>query len=151
MSLLLAATHEICGAACCPDSRMSSTVSRVPCCVEPPAPNVTEKNRGFSCASSSHVARSFALPSSVFGGNNSKLNVPDADDSVVMFWRAMEDISAVRCDRQSIPVMIRLVRTSLVDTDIGCLRIGQLRQLRVQLLQLQARHFFVQMFRQRIN
>src|SRR4051812_2321776 len=65
---------------------MSSTVSSVPCCVEPPAPKVTEKKRGLSFASSCHVARSFALPSSVFGGNNSKLNVRDADNSIVMSW-----------------------------------------------------------------
>ena len=69
------ATHDRCGAASWPEARISSTVSSVPCCVEPPAPKVTEKKRGFNCASCCQVARSLALPSGVFGGKNSKLKV----------------------------------------------------------------------------
>src|SRR2546430_17704548 len=65
--------HERCGAASWPAARISSTVSSVPSRVEPPAPKVQEKKRGLSAASSRHVARSFALPSGVFGGKNSKL------------------------------------------------------------------------------
>src|SRR3954470_18419829 len=52
---------------------MLTTVSSVPSRVEPPAPYVQEKKRGFSLASSCHVARSFSFPSVVFGGKNSKL------------------------------------------------------------------------------
>src|SRR4051812_17001287 len=65
--------HERCGAASCPAARISSTVSSVPSRVEPPAPKVQEKNRGLSAASSCQAARSFAFPSGVFGGKNSKL------------------------------------------------------------------------------
>ena len=50
---------------------MSSTVSSVPCCVEPPAPNVQDTNFGFSGSSCARVARSFSTPSAVFGGKNS--------------------------------------------------------------------------------
>src|SRR6185295_13556634 len=65
--------HEMCGAASWPAARISSTVSSVPSRVEPPAPKVQEKKRGLSVASSCHAARSFALPSGVLGGKNSKL------------------------------------------------------------------------------
>src|SRR5207248_4622460 len=65
--------HERCGAASWPAARISSTVSSVPSRVEPPAPKVQEKKRGLRSASSCQVARSFALPSGVFGGKNSKL------------------------------------------------------------------------------
>src|SRR5439155_20518612 len=68
------AMQEMCGAAWCPALRISSTVSSVPSRVEPPAPKVQEKKRGLSLASSCQVARSFSLPSAVFGGKNSKLN-----------------------------------------------------------------------------
>ena len=50
-------------------------MASVPSRVEPPAPNVTEQNAGFSCASCARAARSFATPSGVLGGKNSKLNV----------------------------------------------------------------------------
>src|SRR3954468_17912777 len=73
MSALVEATHEMCGAAGCPAARMSRTVSSVPSRVVPPAPYVQEKNRGLSAASSRQAARSFAFPSGVFGGKNSKL------------------------------------------------------------------------------
>src|SRR5689334_20861592 len=69
------AMQERCGAASKPAARISSTVSSVPSRVEPPAPNVQEKNLGFSCPSCCHVARSFSFPCAVFGGKNSKLNV----------------------------------------------------------------------------
>src|SRR4051812_21958309 len=65
--------HERCGAASWPAARISSTVSSVPSRVEPPAPKVQEKKRGLSAASSCQAARSFAFPSGVFGGKNSKL------------------------------------------------------------------------------
>ena len=55
--------HEMCGAAGSPSPRISSTVASVPSRVEPPAPNVTEKNAGFSCASCARAARSLATPS----------------------------------------------------------------------------------------
>src|SRR5262245_37954067 len=65
--------HDRCGAASCPAARISSTVSSVPSRVDPPAPKVHEKKRGLSFASSCQAPRSFALPSGVFGGKNSKL------------------------------------------------------------------------------
>jgi hypothetical protein len=43
--------------------------------VDPPAPKVTEKNFGLSCASCLRVARNFSTPSGVCGGKNSKLKV----------------------------------------------------------------------------
>src|ERR1043165_7212744 len=52
-------------------SRMNCT-SSLPWRSSPP-PKVQEKNRGLSPASSCQVARSFAFPSGVFGGKNSKL------------------------------------------------------------------------------
>ena len=67
--------QDRCGAASLPEDWISITVSSVRSRVEPPAPKVTEKNLGLSCASCSRVARSLATPSGVFGGKNSKLNV----------------------------------------------------------------------------
>src|SRR5713101_8173221 len=67
------AMHERCGAAGLPALRISSTVASVPSRVDPPAPYVTEKNAGSSCASCLRVARSFSIPWGVFGGKNSKL------------------------------------------------------------------------------
>ena len=57
-----------------PSARISSTVASVPSRVEPPAPNVTEQNAGFSCASCARAARSFVTPSGVRGGKNSRLS-----------------------------------------------------------------------------
>ena len=65
--------QDRCGAAGRPSRIISRTVSSVPSRVEPPAPNVTEQNAGPSCASCARAARSFATPSSVRGGKNSKL------------------------------------------------------------------------------
>src|SRR3954470_3048427 len=65
--------QDRCGAASWPAARISSTVSSVPSRVEPPAPKVQEKNRGLSAASSRQAARSFAFPTGVLGGKNSKL------------------------------------------------------------------------------
>src|SRR3954454_5891510 len=65
--------QERCGAASCPAPRISTTVSRVPSRVEPPAPNVTEKKFGLRAASCCQVSRSFDFPAGVFGGKNSKL------------------------------------------------------------------------------
>src|SRR4029079_16242300 len=69
------AMQERCGAAAKPAPRISSTVSRVPSRVEPPAPKVHEQHLGFSCPSCCQVARSFSFPCAVFGGKNSKLTV----------------------------------------------------------------------------
>src|SRR5260370_39553285 len=63
--------HDKCGAASSPCFIISRTVSSVPCCVEPPAPNVTETNFGLSVLSCAPVARNFSIPSCVFGGKNS--------------------------------------------------------------------------------
>jgi len=46
--------------------------------VEPPAPKVTEKNRGLSFASCCHVARSLTFPSGVLGGKNSNEKAGEA-------------------------------------------------------------------------
>ena len=43
--------------------------------VEPPAPNVTEKNSGENFANSARVSRKLSMPSAVLGGKNSKLSV----------------------------------------------------------------------------
>ena len=67
--------QDRCGAALPPSFWISSTVSSVRSRVEPPAPKVTEKNLGLSWASCLQVARSLSMPSGVFGGKNSKLNV----------------------------------------------------------------------------
>src|ERR1700688_1696284 len=67
--------HEMCGAARCPDFWISNTVSNVRSRVEPPAPYVTEKNLGPSCASCARVATSFSAPCCVAGGKNSKLKM----------------------------------------------------------------------------
>src|SRR5450830_1528624 len=63
------------GAATWPSRMISSTVSSVPCCVEPPAPKVTEKYFGCNSASLARVTRSFSVPSGVFGGKNSMLKL----------------------------------------------------------------------------
>src|SRR5579863_6082155 len=63
--------HDRCGAASKPSAAISSTLSSVPCCVEPPAPKVTETNLGESFFSSAREARSLSTPSCVFGGKNS--------------------------------------------------------------------------------
>src|SRR5256714_10545524 len=74
-SARVAPMQEICGAARWPAAWISRTVSSVRSRVEPPAPYVQEKKRGFNCASCFQVARSFSIPSGVFGGKNSKLKV----------------------------------------------------------------------------
>src|SRR3954453_20722642 len=61
------------GAASWPAARISSSASGGASTVEPPAPKVQEKKRGLSAASSRQAARSFAFPSGVLGGKNSKL------------------------------------------------------------------------------
>jgi hypothetical protein len=48
------------------------TVASVPSRVEPPAPNVTEQNAGFSCASCAGRCAA-CRPSGVSAGKNSKL------------------------------------------------------------------------------
>src|SRR5712691_1473113 len=75
MSARVAPMQEIWGAALWPAAWISRTVSSVRSRVEPPAPYVHEKNRGFSCASCFQVWRSLSIPSGVFGGKNSKLKV----------------------------------------------------------------------------
>src|ERR1700736_5917211 len=78
MPPLVEPMHEMCGAARCPDFWISSTVASVRSRVEPPAPNVTEKNLGPSCASCARVAASFSAPCGVAGGKNSKLKMRSA-------------------------------------------------------------------------
>ena len=60
-------------AACWPSARISLTVPKVPSCVEPPAPNVTEQNSGDLAYSAWRTVRSLSAPSGVLGGKNSKL------------------------------------------------------------------------------
>src|SRR3954465_10706548 len=72
---LLDAIQDRCGAACCPSAQISSTVPMVRSRVEPPAPNVTEKKVGRSCANCLRVARRRSMPSGVCGGKNSKEKV----------------------------------------------------------------------------
>ena len=67
--------QERCGATGSPSAWISITVFHVPCLVEPPAPNVTEKNVGFTAASLDRTASSLSSPSGVFGGKNSMLKV----------------------------------------------------------------------------
>src|SRR3569832_632970 len=78
MSRMLASVepmHDRGGAASEPEAWISHTVSRGLSRVEPPAPKVTEKNLGLSCASCLREARSFSVHSTVMGAKNSKLNV----------------------------------------------------------------------------
>src|ERR1700693_3280285 len=117
--------QEICGAASDPSDLSSSTLSRVPSRVEPPAPKVTEKNAGLNCASCLRAMRSFSIPAGVFGGKNSKLKVREAD-------------SIPGPLTESISVMIRLVRPLDCDTDIRRLFGRQLGEHRAELLELQA-------------
>src|SRR5437773_4404025 len=102
--------HERCGAPSWPAARISSTVSSVPSRVEPPAPKVQEKKRGLSFASSCQVARSFALPSAVFGGKNSKLNAlasidegPERGVHGAIHWRLEPGLRAHARDRAAQP------------------------------------------------
>src|ERR1700733_13241190 len=81
--------HDKCGAASSPCFIISTTVSSVPCCVEPPAPNVTETNFGLSVLSCAPVARNFSIPSCVFGGKNS-------NESSIGFMGAMERARGTR-------------------------------------------------------
>src|SRR6266446_9326485 len=67
--------QEMWGATGNPEACISSTVLTVPSRVEPPAPYVTEKKCGRTCASRAHAARSFPAASSDLGGKNSKLKV----------------------------------------------------------------------------
>src|SRR5450830_329664 len=70
---LVAPTHERWLAAATPSPRISLTVPKVPSCVEPPAPKVTEQNSGWCAYSARRVRRSLSAPSGVLGGKNSKL------------------------------------------------------------------------------
>ena len=70
---LVAPTQEKCDAAGTPSAKISLTAAKVPSCVEPPAPKVTEQNSGLCAYSAARVARSLAAPSGVLGGKNSKL------------------------------------------------------------------------------
>ena len=65
--------QEMCGATGRPSAWIAITVFQVPSLVEPPAPNVTEKNAGSSAARRDRTARSLSSPSGVLGGKNSKL------------------------------------------------------------------------------
>src|SRR3990167_4072445 len=70
---LVAPMHEKCDAALTPSARISRTAPKVPSCVEPPAPKVTEQNSGWSAYSCWRTPRSFSAPSGVLGGKNSRL------------------------------------------------------------------------------
>src|SRR5450755_1870338 len=83
------AMHEMCGAARCPDFWISNTVDSVRSRVEPPAPNVTEKNFGPSCASCARVAASFSAPCGVAGGKNSKLKMRSALPVISRSYRTL--------------------------------------------------------------
>src|SRR5258705_12102379 len=133
------ATHERCGAAWCPLPRISSTVESVPSRVEPPAPKVTEKNPGFSCASCFVVARSFSTPSGVLGGKNSKLKTRGCPR-----WDST-------CSPCSVPVGIRFVGAALAHADVLRLLRRELGQHRVQRLQLQPRDLLVEMLGQHVH
>src|SRR5690242_3004560 len=67
--------HEMWGATGSPAACISRTVLTVPSRVEPPAPYVTEKKCGRTCASRARAARNFCTASSDLGGKNSKLKV----------------------------------------------------------------------------
>src|SRR5947207_617654 len=124
--------HETCGAASWPSLRISSTVERVPSRVDPPAPKVTEKNAGFSCASCLRVARSFSIPSGDFGGNNSKLK---SFGRSIWVFIARIPRPKNREALPSVPVGIRLIGPGLVDADVLRLVFAKLGELRIQLLQ----------------
>src|SRR5882757_1248288 len=50
-----------------------------------------------------------------------------------------------------VSVLVGLVRTLRLDADIPRLHVGQLRQLRAELGELQSRHFFIEMLWQYID
>ena len=57
----------------------------------------------------------------------------------------------VFASRFSVTIVIRLVRPLFIHADIVGLGVSQFRQLRIQFLQLQARHFFVEMLGQCVD
>src|SRR5665647_1422400 len=69
----VALMHDRCDAAFTPSARISRTVLKVPSCVEPPAPKVTEQNSGFKAYNCWRTRRSFSTPWGVLGGKNSTL------------------------------------------------------------------------------
>src|ERR1035437_2620277 len=69
----VALMHDRCEAALTPSARISRTVLKVPSCVEPPAPKVTEQNSGFKAYNCWRTRRSLSTPWGVLGGKNSTL------------------------------------------------------------------------------
>ena len=67
-------TQGRCGAAATPSLRMSVMACSVPSLVEPPAPEVQEKNSGLYWLSCLRVITCLARPSGVRVGKNSKLS-----------------------------------------------------------------------------
>src|ERR1035437_4932459 len=63
----VALMHDRCDAAFTPSARISRTVLKVPSCVEPPAPKVTEQNSGFKVYNCWRTRRSFSTPWGVLG------------------------------------------------------------------------------------
>src|SRR5256885_6882042 len=123
MSARVAPMQEICGAARCPAAWISRTVSSVRSRVEPPAPYVQEKKRGFNCASCFQVARSFSIPSGVFGGKNSKLKVRrwffcDSMSRLVGEIGPEPGLGLLECQRLALRVVCRLVLADLADREI---------------------------------
>src|ERR1019366_3196183 len=102
---------------------MSSTVPSVRSRVEPPAPKVTEKNFGLSCASCWGVARSFSCPSGVLGGKNSKLKL-----------RGNFFCDCMRLPPHSIPVILRFIRPVDRHAQVLALGLGQGREFDAELL-----------------
>src|SRR5258707_1627868 len=137
---------------------ISLTVDSVPSCVEPPAPKVTENKCGLSAPSCLRTSRSLAAPSGVFGGNSSKLNL--RSDSFFMGSPTRTPVvgqqpafgfcgcSVCFPGPLSVAIGVRFVRTLLRHADIGGLLAAQFGQLRIQLGQLQARDFLVQVLGQ---
>src|SRR5665647_1902862 len=63
----VAPTHERWLAAATPSPRISLTAPKVPSCVEPPAPKVTEQNSGLCAYSAWRVARSLSALQASWG------------------------------------------------------------------------------------
>src|SRR6185437_12643079 len=147
----LEATQEMCGAACWPSEMISSAVASVPSRVEPPAPYVTEKNVGASCASCFLVARSFSMPSGVFGGKSSKLNSRFGVSAMLMRVERREASAPTPFPLSSVAIRIRLERPVLVDADVARLVVAQLREHRAELPELQPRDLLVEVLGQHVH
>ena len=81
--------HGRCGAAGVCSFRISRTVCSVPSRVEPPAPEVQEKNCGLNCLSSWRTRICLARPSGVRVGKNSKLRLREMEVMLIPLWVAL--------------------------------------------------------------